>query len=242
MHARRATRTLMIFSLSLSMALAFSSNLAAQQPPHCAQIIFCLYDQGAVASDPAGIHKYSENLIGLIVPNPAEDNSVRRFSNDLADRLATEEQAARAGKRKLVPEAAVVKAFNDLMQGIGAPPSMRTNEAAVHGFREHAASIKAFPALFTADRNGTNCNPGEAVFLLSLLLSNNGVLYEGNLDSAKAQIHWDDQRNRSKNGVAVFHMEVSGSSASVLLSSYLSHSNRNANFSMFNNMVALLGF
>jgi hypothetical protein len=47
----------------LATGLVFSSSLTAQQPPHCAQILFCLLNQEAAASDPAGIHKYSEDLI-----------------------------------------------------------------------------------------------------------------------------------------------------------------------------------
>jgi len=71
------------------------------------------------------------------------------------------------------------------MQEVGAPPTLRADEASLRRFREHAVSIKAFPALFTAGRNGTNCNPGEAFFLLYLLISNDGALYEKNLDTVR---------------------------------------------------------
>jgi len=226
--------------------LAFSSPLAGQQPPHCAQVLFCLFNREAAANDPAGIHKYGGDLIGLIVPNPAGDDSLRQLTNRLTDRLASAEQAARAGREKLVPEAAVVKAFNDLMQEIGAPSSMRTSEASVHAFREHAASIKAFPALFSADSNGTNCNPDEAVFLIYLLISDNGILHEGNLDSAQALMQMNSQ---GIEGYGVARMEGLGlnakkpdSSASGLLSSYPSHHNRNATIALFDHLAGILGF
>ncbi len=202
--------------------------------------MFCLFNQEAAASDPAAIHKYSEDLIGLIVPNPAGKDSVRQLANHLADRLASAEQAARAGGGKLVPEAAVVKAFNDLMQEIGAPSSMRTSEAPVHGFREHAASIKAFPALLSADRNGASCNPGEAVFLLFLLLSDNGVLYEGNLDGAVAMMRPDSRQGGP--GFSVTRLESMSSSAGGRLFWYSLHHNFNATIALFNHMAGILGF
>jgi len=210
------------------------------QPSHCAQILFCLFNQEAAASDPTGIHKYSEDLVGAIVPNPAGEDSARQLTNRLADRLASAEQAARAGSGKLVPEAAVVKAFNDLMQEVGAPLSMRASEASVHGFREHAASIKAFPALFSAGRNGAKCNPGEAVFLLSLLLSDNGALYEGNLDSAVALMQWDGRNTRD--GAQSQRRRRIRFECGNLLSWYSLHHNRKAAIALFDQMTTILGF
>jgi len=230
----------------LFICLWCDSSKAAPEPPHCAQNLFCLFDQEAAASDPAGIHKYSEDLIGSIVPNPAGDGSIRRLSNNLADRLAKAEEAARAGRGKLVSEAAVAKAFNDLMQGIGASSSARTSEASVHGFREHAASIKAFPALFSAGRNGTNCNPGEAVFLLYLMISNDGVFYEKNLDVALMEItvrppSQPYPQHGQGGGAGAFRVE-SGPDSSRLLFLYPSDHDRGATVALFNHMADLLGF
>lgn len=237
----------LMFVMFSVISLQLAGQRPAAQPPHSAQILFCLFNQEAVASDPDGIHKYSEDLIGSIMPYPADENSVRQLAKHLADRLANAEQTAREGGGKLVPEAAVVKAFNDLMQEIGAPPSVRASEASVREFRQHAASIKAFPALFSADRNGTNCNPGEAVFLLSQLMSNDGVLYEKNLDSEQMLMHTDFQRNRGKQGFAeggavgrVTTMMVPD--AQRLLSSYLSDHKRNETIALFNNLAGVLGF
>jgi len=85
-------------ALTLFIGWACCSPLAAQPPPHCAQVIFCLLNQEAVTSDSAGIHKYSEDLTGLILPNPEENSSIRQVASRLAVRLADAEQAARAGK------------------------------------------------------------------------------------------------------------------------------------------------
>ena len=222
------------------MAPACCSSLASQQPPHCAQILYCLFNQRAAASDPAGIHEYSEHLIGRIVPNLMAKNFLGQLRNDLADRLAKAEQAARAGDGRLVPEAAVVKAFNDLMQEIGAPPSVRASEASVHGFREHAASIDAFPALFSAGRNGANCNPGEAVFILSLLIEDNGLLYEKNLDVQKEMMQPPKEKGKWQGGGAL--AEERGPDLWWLLSSYPSNHNRNATVALFNHVADTLGF
>jgi hypothetical protein len=159
----------------------------------------------------------------------------------LVDRLARAEQMVRAGNGKLVDEADVVRAFNELMAKIGAPSSLRTDEASMRRFREHAASIRAFPVLFSADRNGTNCNPGEAVFLLDLLLSDDGVLYERNLDSAVALSQMDFQRNGGGRSFGVVGVERAPD-AQRLLSSYVSHHNRNAATTLFNDLAGVLGF
>jgi hypothetical protein len=203
--------------------------------------LFCLFNEEAAASNPAGIHKYSDDLIGLLVPNPAGDGSIRQLAEPIVDRLANAEQAARAGRRRLVAETAVVRAFNDLMQEIGAPPSVRADEASVHRFRQHAASIQAFPALFSADRNGANCNPGEAVFLVSLLISDNGALLDGNLDGAAALMQRGDQRNGGGVSFGVAHVGGPESGASGLLSSYSLRHNFDANMVLFDHLAVTLG-
>ena len=142
---------------------------------------------------------------------------------------------------KLVAEADVVRAFNELMTRIGAPASMRTDEASMRRFREHAATIKAFPALLSADRNGSNCNPGEAVFLLHLLISDDGKLYDRNLDTAQERMQPYNWQSGGGSGLAVAHMEELGSNASGFLSSYSTH-NRNATIALFNSLAGILGF
>ena len=226
----------------------------AGQPSNCIQVLYCLFNQEAMASDPAGIHKYSRDLVDLILPNQwtygrspsgrMEEYQIEflgeRYANKLADRLAQAEQMARAGNGKLVPEAAVAKAFNDLMQGIGAPPSIRASEASVHGFREYATAIHAFSALFSADRNGANCNPGEAVFLLSLLISDNGQLYEGNLDTAQEMIQPHSQQNWNGGGAA-FSIGGGPESRRLLLIYPSSHNRRETN-ALFNHLADEIGF
>jgi hypothetical protein len=70
--------------------------------------VFDLFNQEAAASDPAGIHKYSEDLIQLLVPSDAQEE-YRASLVPLADRLTHTEQISRAGKGKLITEADVFR-------------------------------------------------------------------------------------------------------------------------------------
>lgn len=228
---------------------------AAQQPANCIHIFFCLFNQEAAASDPAGIQKYSRDVVDSILPNAwtygqSPSGRMEQFENEflgekyaaeLADRLAQAEQTARAGTGKLVPISDVARAFNDLMKEVGAPSSERTDEKSLQSFREHAAAIKAFPALFSADRNGTKCNPGEAVFLIGLLISDNGVLHEGNLDSDLELMQPRDQRN---GGRMTFGASVSEivQDPKWLVSSYPRNHGRRAGIKLFNHVAGILGF
>ncbi len=119
---------------------------------------------------------------------------------------------------------------------------MKANKASVHGFREHAASIKAFPALFSAGRNGTNCNPGEAVFLLYILISNDGVFYEKNLDVAVALMQWNPKPGAAPLGFGVARLESMSQGASGLLLIYRSHHNHKAMAALLDQVASTLGF
>jgi hypothetical protein len=134
-------------------------------------------DQKAAIDDPVMIHAYSHDLIEEVVRDPDGNG---KLIDSLSDRLAKAEQAVREGKGKLVPERDVVRAFNELMRRTG--ELFRADEANVHGYRIHASELRILPSLLTADRNGTNCNPGEAVFLVAELISNNGKLSQHELD------------------------------------------------------------
>jgi hypothetical protein len=164
-----------------------------------------------------------------------------KYAAGLADRLAQAEQSARTGTGRLVPVSDVASAFNGLMKEVGAPLSEQTDEKSLQSFREHAAAIKAFPALFSADRNGTKCNPGEAVFLIGLLIQDKGVLYERNLDSELAQMQPRDQRNE---GRMTFGVAVSETTQDPKwpVSSYLRHHGRHAGIKLFNHVAEILGF
>jgi hypothetical protein len=240
---------------ALFFLLLCGSRVSAQQPANCIHIFFCLFDQEAAASDSVGIHKYSRDVADLILPSqwtygrsPAgrmeqfEDEFLgEKYAANLADRLARAEQTARTGNGKLVALSDVVRAFNDLMKEVGAPSSVRTDENTVQKFREHAAAIKAFPALFSADRNGTNCNPAEAVFILGLLMMDNGVLYERNLDMDLALMHPEAERGEGWMSFGVVSTVRAPDSRQLILS-YPADHGRRAGISLFNHVADTLGF
>jgi hypothetical protein len=231
------------FSCLLIFGIASAAYAQSPEPPRHRPPVSVpdLFNQEAAASDTAGIRKYSEDLVELIAPRETRKTDLKPFTN----RLAQAEQVARTGRGKLVAEADVVRAFNELMKEVGAPPSIRTSESSLYRFREHAASIKIFPALFSADRNGTNCNPGEAVFLLYLLISDDGVLHEKNLDSEQILINQlmnqEGKQAREGSGFGVFSIEETPA-ASRLLSLYVSGHNHNTVTALFNHAAVILGF
>jgi len=122
------------------------------------------------ANDRAGILRYSEHLVQLLVP----DRAGQEYIDSLSNRLAMAEEAARAGKGNLVPEAKVAQAYNDLMKQIGAPPSLASDATVVHRLRLFGLVSDPGPAFLSVHQNGANCNPGEAAFLLLSLYWNNG--------------------------------------------------------------------
>lgn len=163
----------------ICFSLVLSAPVCVPQPSHS---FYGEYNQEAAFSDPAGIQKYSEDLIGLIVPEGVD----KGYTHSLSKRLAKAEQMAREGKGKLVPEAAIARSFDDLMRGIGAPPTWRADMTQIRQFRARSATAPNLSALFSAGRNGTNCNPGEAVLLLDLLITNNGHLIVTSSDFGNA--------------------------------------------------------
>lgn len=126
-------------------------------------------NKDAEATDPAGIHFYAEDLAHYLLPDEAGE----KYINSFADRLATAEQEAREGKRKLIPDTAVLEAYYKVFKKAHRSPT--TDLAALRRFRTDPRLDRQYPALLTADRNGTNCYPGEAVFLLASLLQTDAL-------------------------------------------------------------------
>jgi hypothetical protein len=124
-----------------------------------------MLNKDAEASDPNGIHFYAEDLAHFLLP----DGTGERYINKFADRLAKAEEGARAGKRELIPDTQVAAALDETIKRLNLPP-MPESLVAIRSLRSDAHIAKEYPALLTADRNGTNCSPGEAVYLLAVLL------------------------------------------------------------------------
>ena len=190
------------------------------------------FNQEAASSDAAGIQTYSEDLIGLIVP----EGMGRDYVRSLSERLAKAEVRAREGKGELIPEAAIVRSFADLMQRIGAPPEWRADVAQIRKFRARSVTAPDLSALFTSGRNGTSCNPGEAVLLLYLLILNEGQLIESSSDFANAPA------SRRPSSELVRRTGGPNQDASELLAAYsLKHSRHDAR-EVFDHVARTLGF
>jgi hypothetical protein len=146
----------------------------------------------------------------------------------------------REGKGKLIPETEIVRVFNDLMRKIGAPPAFKADEVGVRQFRARSIIVQAFPAILSASRNGTNCNPAEAVYLLHLLLWNDGILSEQLMDDLAAF----KRREEQENGLSVLSAGTvpSQKTAGVLLSDYSLQHHRHTTIMLFNSMAQTTGF
>jgi len=166
-------------AVSLVIGLALSAVQATSQPSPQPPNTMDTLNKEAEAIDPAGIHAYSNDLIQMLA-------GVRGggvvYADSLTDRLARAELEARQGKRKLISEADIAKAFNNLMSEIGAPDSLKADIAEVE--KERDAFKKELPAMISQEKNGSYCNPGEAVYVLELMIENVGRPLTPTPDSA----------------------------------------------------------
>lgn len=242
MNPKKSWKFVALCPFFLAVSCGLATPLAGQH--WRASSVPDLFNHEAMASDPAGILAYSKDLIELMLPDGFPTDKNQSQIDALANRLAQTEESARNGKGGLVSEQNVVRAFNALMQRVGAPSSLRTDEASMQRFRNYAASIHAFPALFTAARNGTNCNPGEAVFLLYLLVTENGQLTQEYVDSVTALEQQHQESHRNGVGARGYAMGgiFSSSRASELLDAYAAHHGWNKLFIAYKDAVVTLGF
>ncbi|MGD0470903.1 MAG: hypothetical protein ABSA54_21215 [Terriglobales bacterium] len=85
------------------------------------------------------------------------------------------------------------------------------------------------------------CNPGEAVFLLGVLISDNGVLHEGNLDMDLELMQPKDQRNEGWMSFAPSSVIRAPDSQRLVSSNPKEHS-RSVAIRLFNHVADVLGF
>lgn len=237
-HLDRIANVAILIAATLSLpSIAFAKNPAPapgqspQTSEHASDLLWTL-NKEAAASDPAGIRAYSQHLIELLVPDTAGNDYLKAFS----DRLAQSELNAREGRGKLIPEESVVRAFNELMDAIRAPKSFRTNKDTLHRFRASSLAITSAPAVISFDRNGDNCNPSEAVFLLFLLLNNNGGLSDLLLTGARhpaPENSWTSAANE---------ISPAKQTAARMLSLYSAENSPQKTIRIFNRVGRTLGF
>jgi hypothetical protein len=157
------------FAFALILCSAFYSAQATSQPSSQPPNMMDTLNKEAKASDPAGIHNYSQQLIQMF---PAVRGGGDAYADSLTERLAKAELLAKQKKRKLISEAEIAQAFNLLVRETGAPDLLRADIETVH--KNRAGFANALPAMISLKSNGSYCNPGEAVYLLELLIANIG--------------------------------------------------------------------
>ncbi len=86
-----AVRKLPVLVMPFLIVLSLWPAQAGQNAPRRATSLLDLFNQEAKASDPAGIHKYSDDLIHLIVPLASDKGLI----DSLGGRLAAAEETAR---------------------------------------------------------------------------------------------------------------------------------------------------
>jgi hypothetical protein len=203
-----------------------AGGLLFSQRPSYRNLAETLNEQAGV-SDAKGVQEYSRHLIQLVIGNGAD----KGLAAGMSERLANAEMMARAGNRKLTSEADIARSFNGLMEQIGAPASMRVDGARVHRLRLGPLAPSPLSSLISLDRNGNNCYPGEAVFLLFLAITNTPP----SDDRLPVGVKPEDLPR------IIGTMRPSGDAHS-LLSAYVSkHSHKDTNM-LFNNMAQVLGF
>jgi hypothetical protein len=155
----------LVVALFIGSALSFGQ--AASQTPTRPPNMMDTLNQEAGAGDADGIHAYSKHLIQML---PGVRGAGAAYADALTDRLAGAEIMARHGKRKLISEIEIAEAFNDLMRQTGAPASLKADLNSVELARR--GWEKELPALISREKNGTYCYPGEAIWVLTIMIAN----------------------------------------------------------------------
>lgn len=195
---------------------------------HPVPLLDALSKEAEAAGTPNGAEVYSKHLIKLIVGNVMGDE----FVSARASRLAAVDLLARRGKREYVDERSVADAFNELMKkvrGHGGRTIM-TDAATVHRLR--LGISRASPALTTVSAHASSCLPSEAVLLIALLITSNGVIGEPPSPGSA-------QEPRVTTGR---HVSAASADASLLLVNFLVSHSHPKDVGLFDALAKHVGF
>lgn len=122
----------------------------------------------AARMSPSSARVYMDHLNSLFISPRAGNGVIAAMST----RLESAENLARAGKRPLVNEDAIVQAFDGLIAHVSGSSSQtsRTSNESVHHLRLALRDMS--PSLSTVDSNPTRCMPSEAILVLVFLVWN----------------------------------------------------------------------
>jgi len=182
-----------------------------------------------VADTEKGAEAYAADLTDFVVSDRPGKSYVKKFSR----RLANADLAARRSGQGWVAESAVAQAFNDLMEQAAPSPSqqIKTDVSVVHRLRFSLCNTS--PDLSSVTSHQDECLPSEAMFVIALLMWNNGTAGRP-LPEPLSQLH------QSK-ATLIFRTST-GPDARLLLSRYLAASSRPQMVSLYDRLAQTIGF
>lgn len=180
-----------------------------------------LIEEAEAANAEEGNQKYAKLLTENFVPSQIGDAYISAFSS----RLSGADFSARQGRRKWIPESAIVQAFNDLMKRTSG--SFRTDTNIVHQLR--ISVLEVSPSLSTVKSHGSECLPSEAIMLMMQLVSRNG--------SSKDPC----PPTPTPSGALVQHACDEGIPALVVIADYVTSHSRLENRMLFDHVAQILG-
>jgi hypothetical protein len=131
----------------------------------------------AAGNNQRDIEAYSEEIGKL----GSLDKLHEPFAAAFTKRLAADELRVRTGKQARVSELAVSMAFNRIAEEVGAAP--RANVDTVHAFRK---TLEPYASrLITSATFPDSCNPGEALFLIYIMIANDATLKQVSPDAGQ---------------------------------------------------------
>ena len=191
-------------------------------------LLDALGKEAEIADTPRGAEAYSKHLIKMLVGNEMGDD----FVSTLAVRLAAADLSARRIDRGFVDERTVADAFNELMKRLRGRGSftIMTDAATVHRLR--LGISRASPTLTTVSAHTSTCLPCEAVFLIALLVTNNGAIGEPSLPTGAPELLRTTGRRVS----------AANAGASLLLVNFLSSHSNSEDVELFEVLAKYVGF
>jgi hypothetical protein len=187
-----------------------------------------LIERAKSASTEEGANSYAAALTALLVSARPGRKYVKQFTH----RLASADLAARIGKQGWVSESAVARAFDDLMGQTAPPPSeqIKTDVSIVHRLR--FSLYNTSPDLSSVSSHDDKCLPSEAVFVIALLLWNNGAV---------SALSGSIPTPTSKGGYVAVRFS-GGPDARTQLSRYLATCSRPQVVSLYDRLAQTIGF
>jgi hypothetical protein len=189
-----------------------------------------LIAEARAANTDKGARVYAADLTGFLISVKAAGKGyVKKFSQ----RLASVDLAARRSNQGWVSESAVVQAFNDMMAQVASSPAelIKTDVSVVHRLRYSLYNTS--PDLSTVTSHEDKCLPSEAMFVIALLMWNDGAVSRslpGPIPQAAAT-----------KGIVMLRIST-GHEARAQLSRYLAASSRSQVVNLYDRLAQTIGF